>query len=994
MKPQKTNTMKAIIRFCTELSFRQLTKTLRAIFILISSICSTLSAQTIKWTGDGSSAFNPLATTNFNTPTNWDLLRVPTSADSVVIIVTSNKETVISLSASTTIKNLTYIVPNNNNNNQQVYLNVGAFTLTVTGTSTLDILDNHPNNKIVIGVKHPSAAGVIDFRGDVIVGSTNLKKDCSAFLIGNSNSRIICRANLILNINAKVDIGAFAPGTLLFDGTGTQNFVFNNEANTCRFVNTVIGSSNNPTVVMAGTSSPDNITGNLTINGSSTLDLNTRQLNRNTDGGSFLMKSTSTLKVGGLSSAPNGGSAELISGSNFPSGFTNIVLDSTSTVEFYGSNQSIPGAAHNIKGYGNLTLVNNTKTLISSFAMFRNLTIAANTTMALGIFNDTLKSNSQTTAYVSSLPTTAAITYGTGGFVVERHLAAYKSWRLLATPVDIATSPSISAAWREGNSAFSATGYGTQITGPQGPSTASNSAVLDVYTQRGSIKSYDAESNNYIEVTNANTTKIANIAGYYVFVRGDRSVGVTGTTSATNLRIKGKIRTGDQTFTVPANKFASIGNPFASRIDFRTIYNSTISPSYYVWNPNPAGTFYNAGKYQVYVNYGDGNYRLGGPTGPIRNYIESGQAVFIQSITGGSITVKESDKFGGSSLVSRGAEAQREGVNNSALEINLLTKDGNGEEVLADAAVINFDGAYNNGLDNNDVRKIVNSSDNLSIRNGSINLVLESRSKLNATDTIFLNLSNTRIGNYSFSINPSLLVYPTLQAFIVDKFLQTETEVSLSEVTNYAFATTSAATSRAGDRFMIIFKTVSPAVFTSIKASRQENNSVAATWYMANENNINFYEVERSIDGINFKTIDTQMPTANNMGNPYYTYTDATAPKEMVWYRVKANTITGTIFYSDKANAKAVEVNTKNGISIYPNPVVDGTINLYFNNKAKGKYSISVFDNNGMLVTTTAADVQNNASVKRIKINSAAGTYRVTVKDAQGNSVVVPFVIL
>ena len=883
-------------------------------------------------------------------------------------------------------------INNLNNNNNPDYINVGAFTLTVNGASNIDVQDDHPNNQLFVGVTDGSnSAGTIDFKGDVVIGTTDVRD--GVLLIGNANSTIICRGNLTLNKRAQVAQG-FEFGTLLFDGTGTQNFNFNN-VKSCGFNNVVIGKNNSPTVIMGGTSVADNIIGNLTIANNSVFDLNTRQLNRKSNGGSLFIKNTATLRAAGLSSTSNGGSASLLSGSNFPSGFTNMVFDSTSTVEFYGANQSIPGAAQFIKGYGNLTLVNNTKTVSSSFAMFRNLTIAANTTMDLNNFDDTLKSNVQTTAYVSAVPTTAVINYGTGGFVVERYLAAYKSWRLLATPVDIATSPTISAAWREGNSAFASTGYGTQITGPQGPSTASNTAVLDIYTQRGSIKSYDPASNNYIEVANANTTKIANIAGYYVFVRGDRGVGITGAAASTNLRIKGKIRTGDQTFTVPTNKFASIGNPFPSKIDFRTIYNSSISPSYYVWNPNPSGTFYNAGKYQVYVNYGDGNYRLGGPTGPIRNYIESGQAVFIQSITGGTITVKESDKFGGSSLVSRGALAQRQGVNNASLEINLLTKDANGEEVLADAAVINFDANYNKELDNNDVRKILNTSDNLSIKKGATNLVLETRTGLNAIDTIFLNLSNTRIGNYHFNIDPSLLSYPNMQAYIKDQFLKTETAVSFEVSTDYAFTTTSDAASRATDRFMIVFKSVAPALFTAIKASRLNNISVAVTWNMANENNINYYEIERSADGINYKVIDTQLPTANNMGNPYYTYTDANAPTEMVWYRIKATAIAGAAQFSAKANVIAVDINTKHGISIYPNPVVDGNINLYFNNKAVGVYSVTVFDNAGNILKTINADIRNNASIKKIKLNDVAtGVYRVTVKDVQGNIVAVPFVIL
>ncbi len=987
--------MKAIIRFCKELSSRQAAKTTTAIFLIALSLAFTpvVAQTTITWIGAGTyTGTNTSIGQDFDNFINWDLKRLPTSTDSVVIPFT-NAGT-INLSRNDTIGKLSvYILHDNlnslNNNNNPVYLNVGIYSLTVKGTTIIDVQDDQPHNSINLGVIDASSSGTIDFMGDVVVGSTNVRY--GAGFMGNPNSTIICRGNLTLNVKAHVEKG-YEPGTLLFDGTGTQNFIFNNTLY-CSFNNVVIGKNNNPKVIMGGTTTPDNILGNLTINGSAILDLNTRQLNRSSVGGSLFLTNTATLRAAGLSSTSNYG---LIVGSNFPSGFTNVVLDSTSTVELYGATQAIPGAAQLIKGYGNLTLINSTKTPSSSFAMYRNLIIAPFTTMALGNFDDTLKSNSQTTAYVSAVPTSAAINYGTGGFVVERYLAAYKSWRLLATPIDTATSPTISAAWREGNSAFSSTGYGTQITGPQGPSTASSSAGLDIYTQRGSLKSYIPALNNYVEVSNANTTKIANTAGYYVFVRGDRGVAISGTTGATNLRIKGRIRTGDQSFTVPVNKFASVGNPFPSKIDFRTIRNGQISPSYYVWNPSGTGLgTYNVGKYQVYVDYGDGNYRLGGSSGPIRNYIESGQAVFIQSVTGGTITIKESDKFGGSSLVSRGTGTQRQGVNTANLDISLMTTDANGDEVLADAAVMSFDAAYSNEIDNMDVRKILNASENLSIKKKGTNLVFESRKGLKATDTIFLNLSNSRISNYRFNIDPSNLVYPTLKAFITDRFLQTETEVSFTEVTDYDFTTTADAASRAEGRFMIVFKSISPAVFTEVKVNRQDDNSVSVTWYMANENNINYYEIERSKDGINFTTINKQLPTANNMGNPYYNYEDATAPTEMVWYRIKSNTITQTAQYSDKSYAKAVDVSTKHGVSIYPNPVTDGNINLYFDNKKVGTYNITVVNNAGTVIKTTTVIVLNNKSAKQIKMNeAAAGTYRVTVKDAQNNTVSIPFVIL
>ena len=1010
MKPQKTIIMKAIIRFCKELSLRHFTKRQYAVFIIASTLSFTsLSAQTtITWIGAGTlTGSNTTVGQDLNNRLNWDALSVPTASDNVVISLTGGAT--LNLTGNLSVKNLTLVVlhanvNNPNNNNNPDYLNVGAYTLTVNGNTIIDISDDHPLNRFYVGVTDGStSAGTIDFVGNVVAGTTDVRD--GVVFTGNPNSTIICRSNLTLNIRAQVLIGS-EPGTLLFDGTGTQTVTYNNlSTNTqgCRFKNVVIGKTNNPTVVMAGSTSPDNLVGDLTVNGRSVLDLTDRQLNRHLNGGNLFLKNTSTLRLGGLVSSANYGTASLIPGSNFPSGFTNIVLDSTSTVEFYGANQSIPGAANNTVnntgttnnitgGYGNLTLTNNTKTPISSFAMFRKLTIAANTTMGLDSSNVTLRSNNVTTAYVAAVPTSAIISYGgTGRFVIERYLSKVKSWRLLATPIQNDTI-TIRNSWRESGD-MASNGYGTQITGPV------LGIGMDQTTQRGSMKWYNKATNNYVEITNTNNT-IARSQGYYVFIRGDRAQNVAGAGSVTNLRIKGKILTGNQVFTTltatsPTNGFESVGNPYASKINYKTAIKADLEPSFTVWNPT-AG-YYGVGRFIQYVSITgvNGDYSNGGT---VMNTIESGQAFFIQATKtkSGTLTVQESDKLDGSYLVSRNGNTGRGGVVVPSLEVNLLNLDNAANPTLLDHVAMKFDDNFSTDTDQNDVRKFMNADDNLAIKNGTRNLILNSRKSLTAADTIFLSLSNTRIALYRFKIDPSVLGNLSLKAFLKDKFLQTEIPVSLTDVTNVNFNITVDAASRATDRFMIVFKNVAPAVFTAIKAVRNNDNSVAVTWNMRNENNINTYSIERSTDGgTNYIIINSQMPTANNFGSPYYTVTDADAPKEMVWYRIQANNISNGSFYSDKAAAKAVDVNNKHGISMYPNLVVDGTVNLYFNNQPAGKYNISIVNSKGEQVKFSTAEIHNNAGLKYILIKeAAAGMYRAIIKDEKGISVVIPFVKL
>lgn len=111
----------------------------------------------------------------------------------------------------------------------------------------------------------------IDFRGNVSFGPTN-RGDGMGWM-GNANSKIIFRGNLTLGQRALQNVSN-TPGTIEFDGSGSQTITWNNTSYYCEFNHVVIGNTNNPTVnIVTGTAAPDNILGNLTLNGSSVLNL-------------------------------------------------------------------------------------------------------------------------------------------------------------------------------------------------------------------------------------------------------------------------------------------------------------------------------------------------------------------------------------------------------------------------------------------------------------------------------------------------------------------------------------------------------------------------------------------------------------------------------------------------------------------------------------------------------------------------------------------------
>ncbi len=605
--------------------------------------------------------------------------------------------------------------------------------------------------------------------------------------------------------------------------------------------------------------------------------------------------------------------------------------------------------------------------LISSALLYGSVTNSAITTND----NLTLLSRDTATARFGEIVTGSGNSIN-GKANIERYMQAKKSWRLLATPITSGTSPTVTTAWRESGVSVASTGYGTQITGP------ASFVGTDNYSQRASMKYYSSAINNFVDVTNTNTTTLANPKGYFIFVRGDRSVSPTGTTGTTILRMKGNILTGSQTFPVTAMKFESFGNPFPSRIDFRTITKTNIANSFIAWNPNSAG-LYNVGAYETYIYNGTDYVKTGGV---VRNFIESGEAVYVQSnvASAGSVVVNESDKGSGSSVQSR------VGITIPTLEVNLYALNPDSSSYIADGVFVHFNTGYSSGFDNDDVRKFTNTYDNLAVSLPPYNLAAERRPTLSVQDSIQLTLSATRIAAYKFEIDPSRLVYPGMVATLRDKFLRIETPFSLTEITMIGFEITADPLSRVSDRFTLLFNPaiVLPIKFTGIKAERNTNSCNTVKWTIENENNIKDYLVEYSSDGTSFSALGRAEATGNNNSTANYNYVHIAAALKNMYYRVQAKSVNGNTKYSTIVKIKNVQ--EKDMVSLFPNLITNNRFTIYFNNKMAAKYSIVVCMQSGEMIYNEIVYAQNSIAFKTISLptSTLAGNYIVKVTNDAG----------
>ena len=327
----------------------------------------------------------------------------------------------------------------------------------------------------------------------------------------------------------------------------------------------------------------------------------------------------------------------------------------------------------------------------------------------------------------------------------------------------------------------------------------------------------------------------------------------------------------------------------------------------------------------------------------------------------------------------------RDGVTIPTLEINLYARAMNGSMFLADGVLQNFNNSYSPAVDNMDVRKFMNASDNLAIKNGVYNLIVERRPGIQITDTLRLMLTGTRIAPYRLNIDPSVLNFPTIKGYLKDKYFGTETELSMTSVTNINFDITADPLSRVADRFMIVYRNVSPVRFTGISTIRNQDNSITIKFNTENENNINTYTIEKSNDGLLFEVLGEQMPTSNNFGNPYYHYRDIQANLNAVWYRVKANTTSGSRVYSMIIKENKVIEKSLNEIKVFPNPVINGNININVGKQPQGLYTLQVINSRSQLIYSEKINIQTDYVKINITIPGLlTGAYRLIVINEKG----------
>jgi len=150
------------------------------------------------------------------------------------------------------------------------------------------------------------------------------------------------------------------------------------------------------------------------------------------------------------------------------------------------------------------------------------------------------------------------------------------------------------------------------------------------------------------------------------------------------------------------------------------------------------------------------------------------------------------------------------------------------------------------------------------------------------------------------------------------------------------------------------------------------DNKVKLMWTVIQESDLDEYEIQRSDNSEHWQPISTVHPTGLIGESMSYSFEDATAPNNVIFYRLDLKSIDASSTYS-----KLLVVNlqnTKSFVTIFPNPA-GSEVKLQWKDATEKEMVIKVLDNTGKTVMSKKTTGSNFTSVSVNQL--PAGIYNI-----------------
>ncbi|MBL0145657.1 MAG: fibronectin type III domain-containing protein [Chitinophagaceae bacterium] len=160
-----------------------------------------------------------------------------------------------------------------------------------------------------------------------------------------------------------------------------------------------------------------------------------------------------------------------------------------------------------------------------------------------------------------------------------------------------------------------------------------------------------------------------------------------------------------------------------------------------------------------------------------------------------------------------------------------------------------------------------------------------------------------------------------------------------------------------------------------ITAKRRGSN-VLVSWTTQSEQNSSTFEIERSIDGINFSKIGQVQATGNSTSQRNYQFTDVNVAKSMLYYRLKMINTDASFKLSPVRIVAKTDANMQE-FQLYPNPAIS-YVNIALADAAAKDLQLQITNQMGQIVKTIS--ISKGTLLKKLDISELPkGVYAVIV---------------
>jgi hypothetical protein len=183
-----------------------------------------------------------------------------------------------------------------------------------------------------------------------------------------------------------------------------------------------------------------------------------------------------------------------------------------------------------------------------------------------------------------------------------------------------------------------------------------------------------------------------------------------------------------------------------------------------------------------------------------------------------------------------------------------------------------------------------------------------------------------------------------------------------------------------------------PVELASFRATAVNDEFIRLNWTTLTEVNNDGFEIQRSLDGINFTKIAWVEGNGTTTAKQEYVLNDKEAAKGVNYYRLKQIDYNGDFEYSNIVAAKLGALAGNLSVDVYPNPT-QGDLNIVIDAEMAAENTISIYNHLGQQVRLLSERV--NAGKNTIAVQTSglpSGAYFMTVESA-GKIITKKFVI-